>query len=412
MQGFSCLAILVCSLLIISNADARLHRVKLNHFQSAHDQLFEVGSYKSIEFERKYKLNGPVPESLTNYLDAQYYGDIGIGTPAQPFRVVFDTGSSNLWVPSVHCSILDIACQLHKKYDSSKSSTYVANGTDFKIEYGTGSLQGYLSVDTVTIGDAKIVSQGFAEAIKQPGIVFVTAKFDGILGLAYQSISVDGVYPVFNNMFDQKLVPENIFSFWLDRDPKNPRGGEIIFGGSDPDLYEGDFTYVDVTRKDYWQFKLDGIAFDSNEYCKGGCQAIADTGTSLLVGPKAEIASLNAKLGAIPIPGGEYTINCNLIPKLPRINFTLNGKDLYLDGPDYVLVISQYNETICLSGFAGIDIPPPAGPLWILGDVFIGPWYTEFDFTNNRVGFAKSVPAKNSTLRNAQKKSTLRQLLP
>ena len=90
------------------------------------------------------------------------------------FKVILDTGSSNLWVPSTKCS--SIACFLHAKYDSSQSSTYVANGTSFKIQYGSGSMEGFVSKDLLTIGDLSIPDQDFAEATKEPGLAFAFGK--------------------------------------------------------------------------------------------------------------------------------------------------------------------------------------------------------------------------------------------
>ncbi|XP_056258131.1 napsin-A [Seriola aureovittata] len=331
-------------------------------------------------------------ERLTNFMDAQYYGVISVGTPPQEFTVLFDTGSSNLWVPSIHCSFLDLACWIHHRYNSKKSSTYVQNGTEFSIQYGRGSLSGFISGDTVSIAGLSVTGQQFAEAVKQPGITFAVARFDGVLGMAYPSISVAGVVPVFDTAMAAKLLPQNVFSFYISRDPAATVGGELTLGGTDPQYYTGDLHYVNVTRKAYWQIEMNGVAVGNQlTLCKAGCQAIVDTGTSLIVGPREEIRALQKAIGALPLLMGEYFIDCNKIPSLPVISFNIGGKMFNLTGEDYIVKESMMSVSICLSGFLAMDIPPPAGPLWILGDVFIGKYYTVFDRSADRVGFA---PAK------------------
>ncbi|KAE8907982.1 hypothetical protein PF005_g12611 [Phytophthora fragariae] len=321
-------------------------------------------------------LQGTANVIIRDFQNAQYYGAISLGTPPQPFAVIFDTGSSNLWVP-------DKKFGSHSVYDHDQSSSYKANGTVFAIMYGSGPVSGFLSQDTLALGGLTVADQFFAEVnvTKGLGPAYYLGKFDGLFGLAFDAISVDHLKTPFHRMVQQGLLDEPVFAFYLG----DQKDGELTFGGVDKAHYKGELEYVDVTSATYWSVKLDAVEADGQQLADVN-KAIVDSGTSLIAGPKDQVAKLAALVGAHKFIMGEYLISCTAVA--PDISFVLNGKKYTLTKDEYTLKTGP----ICLFAFMGIDIPAPAGPLWILGDVFMRKHYTVFDWGTDsrkpRVGFA------------------------
>lgn len=325
--------------------------------------------------------NHPIP--VSNFMNAQYFAEISIGTPPQSFKVVLDTGSSNLWVPSRECG--SIACYLHSKYDSSESSTYKSNGTKFAIQYGSGSLSGFVSQDTVSIGNLKIAKQDFAEATEEPGLAFAFGRFDGILGLGYNTISVNKIVPPFYSMIDQKLIDSGVFAFYLGYS-EDGTDSEAVFGGVNKDHYTGKITTIPLRRKAYWEVDLDSIALGEDVAELENTGVILDTGTSLIALPSQLAEMLNAQIGAKKGYNGQYSVDCDKRASLPDVTFTLSGHPFTLPATDYILEVSGS----CISTFMGMDFPEPTGPLAILGDAFLRRYYSIYDLDNNTVGLARA----------------------
>ncbi|XP_053446536.1 chymosin-like [Nycticebus coucang] len=365
---------------------SEITRIPLHKGKSLRRILGERGLLDVFLREYQYAINQKYSnfekvanEPLTNYMDCQYFGKISLGTPPQEFTVVFDTGSSDFWVPSIYCN--STACQNHPSFDPLKSSTFKRLGEPLSIEYGLGSMKGFLGSDTVSVSTIVVPDQTVGLSTQEPGDVFTYSQFDGILGLGYPSLASENSVPVFDNMMSRGLVVQDLFSVYMSR---HTQGSMLTLGDIDPSYFTGNLHWVPVTTQRYWQFTVDRVTIDDEVVaCAGSCQAILDTGTSLLIGPSNDILNIQKAIGATMGPFGLFRIDCGSLSSMPTVVFEIHGKKYPLPPTAY----TNQGPGSCTSGFEGRD----NSQRWILGDVFIREYYSVFDRTNNSVGLAKAI---------------------
>lgn len=199
------------------------------HLELSEDVNVGEGASESAHFYRFGRLRGSaivdertgrVKEYKLPLIDinnSQYVGRIQVGspkkgTPQQEFDVIFDTGSSNLWLNSDSCQ--SEGCLVHRRFHPRKSKTYKKLPIEMSVQFGTGSIEGFLAQDTFTLGPVRVHGQTFGQIKRSTGSVFVTGKFDGILGLSFPSLSAHAYTPVFDSIIKQKLLTNNMFSFY------------------------------------------------------------------------------------------------------------------------------------------------------------------------------------------------------
>ncbi|NXC76989.1 PEPA protein, partial [Anhinga anhinga] len=166
-----------------------------------------------------------------------------------------------------------------------------------------------------------------------------------------------------------------------------------LFGAIDPSYTTNGIKWIPLSAETYWQITMDRYVSISGQpvVCSSGCQAIVDTGTSLLAMPNQDLNTILEALGV----GSNGEISCHAISSLPDIVFHINGYAFPLTPSAYVIEVSisrgadrgvwgcpaagnhhlpcprLQTDGVCMLGLQGMDVPTESGELWILGDVFI-----------------------------------------
>jgi len=328
-----------------------------------------------------------------------YVGEIQVGSPPQSFRVLFDTGSGDLIVPSKRCRE-SAACHSHRTYDAgaSKTSSQVAwldnatagpadawNRDTVHVAFGAGEAWGQLVRDRVCIGSGFCAAANFVETLEESDAPFRDARWDAVLGLA-PNISFTKEYNVFAALVEERALTRPIFAFFLGRGLRD--GAELTLGGWRPERAASPMVWAKVSDPGFWQIKLSDLVVGGEPLnlgctCEGCCQAVVDTGSSVIMGPPFLIKLLQEKLNV--------SENCTN-RTFPSVGFSLRSRDgqehtLTLEAEEYMDREASEGTQYCWAHFMPME-DPGRGPVLVLGMPFLRKFYTAFDLGSQAVGFA------------------------
>ena len=357
----------LCALLGLG---ASAERIQMHHnpltvadYMSQKDQF--------VDRAQRWKLGETLP--VKDYMNTQYFINVKLGSDAQEFTVVPDTGSSNLWVYSKNCHA--IACKTHSSYNPKTSTTYVEDGQDFEITYGSGSISGYVSQDTAVLGEGITATMKFGEVQKVKGSTFLISQMDGIIGLGYDQISVDKLPTFIESTTD---LAEKSFAFYMHN---NPEKSYMTMPGIDEELGLEKIAEHKVVEQTYWNVDFAKMTGPNGDIDTTGYMAAIDSGTSLIMGPNSLFQPL--------LEGITVEQDCSNLADLPDITFTFDQTAYVLTGEDYVLKETIGKNTQCIMGIMGADLPADFKYV-IVGDVFMRPYPTKFNRDDNTVTFYKA----------------------
>lgn len=336
---------------------------------------------------------------------SEYTGVIGVGTdregaPLVKARVVFDTGSTNLWVISNLCEVDCDPEQRRTYFDPHASFTHEEPplSGDVDILFGTGEIVGPLARDVIQVGPVRVRSQPFGLIRNMTGSVFRSFTFEGILGLGFKSLSLEGMDSFIDRIVRQKVLGNNEFSFFLNPDSSKPSA--ILWGGVDHDLFEGSIRMFNVSKPHYWSLELLDFHVGNESVLDGvsdrPTQLVVDSGTTFFTAPESLMKSIVKHLPHAP---------CRDVADHPDLTYVLQTPQ----GDPFNLVVSQETYMIgsdnaeCEPAFMALDVNPKWGPAMILGEVFMRHFFTTFsrgdgEPENAKIGFAPVKPGASPRL--------------